>query len=77
MYEADQAVQEQIGVNINPRANMLLPEAVLAMKRHLLSYFGCRQDTHLIPVTSLTPTQSLTASQLLWLPHDTFVLALK
>lgn len=71
MYEADQAVQEQIGVNIN------VPGAVLAMKRHLLSYFGCRQDTHLIPVTSLTPTQSLTASQLLWLPHDTFVLALK
>lgn len=71
VYEADQAVQEQIGVNIN------LPGAVLAMKRHLLSYFGCRQDTHLIPVTSLTPTQSLTASQLLWLPHDTFVLALK
>lgn len=32
------------------------PEVVPVLRRHLLSYLGCRRERHLIPVTSLTPT---------------------
>lgn len=55
------------------------PKVFLVMNRHLYSYLGYRQYTHLIPVTSLTPTPSPSVinSQPLWLPHDKFVLALK
>lgn len=65
MHVGDQAVQEQNGANINPRANVRRLELFCPRNRHSLSYLRCR---HLIPATSLTPTsptpplQSLTDS---------------
>lgn len=78
MHVGDQAVQEQNGANINPRANVRRLELFCPRNRHSLSYLRCR---HLIPATSLTPTSptppSVINRQPLWLPHDKFVLALK
>lgn len=61
---------------INPTANACCLKWFLARGKHLLFYLGYRQDTRLTSVTYHT-APSVINRQPLWLPRDTFVLALK